>query len=173
MFSRHFISPSSDTNSSGAQGVQGSQVMARFDQPIVFQRIGQQKYRPGASRCHGRVEEAGPSPLCRTARHVRGAFLVGSQMHQCFAFHPQMASVLYRCGTVGHDHTSQRSLMTAPMLQILNSERIRRLQSRERPYVRGLEHGQPRRRLPSAGSTTPECVRHGQHPQQGPSPSPC
>ena len=40
----NFISPSSHANARGAQGIQGSQVMAGLDQPIVLQGIGQQQH---------------------------------------------------------------------------------------------------------------------------------
>jgi hypothetical protein len=41
---RDFISPTANPNAGGAQRIEGSHIMAWFDQPIVFKRIGQQQH---------------------------------------------------------------------------------------------------------------------------------
>ena len=81
----------------------------------MLQCIGQQQDRTRSGRRHGGVEEAGTRAFGWTARHVRWPRLVGVQMDQRFAFHPQMA-VVFRGGIgVGHGGSSDRSLKTAPM----------------------------------------------------------
>ena len=87
----YFVSPSTHANARGAQRIQGPEVVVGFDQPVVLKCIRQQEHGACSSRRHGGVEEAWARAFGRSSRHVRWTFLVGAQLDQRLAFHPQVA----------------------------------------------------------------------------------
>ena len=87
----NLVSPSTHANAGGAQRIECTYILARFDQPVVLQRVGQQQNRPRPSRRHSGVQKTRSGPFRWPSRHVGGPLLIAPQVDEGSAFHPQMA----------------------------------------------------------------------------------